>query len=110
MGARYARRSTLFDESMKSNFSRLHVQACYCTLCKQRFRNWRRECRMAKRKLKSGVWSKEEVKQLKQMFRSTSTKKVAEKLGRAERSVEAKASKLGLKKTKKYLKSIGRSK
>ena len=65
---------------------------------------------MAKRKLKSGAWSKEEVKQLKQMFRSASTKEVAEKLGRAERSVEAKASTLGLKKTKKYLKSIGRAK
>jgi len=65
---------------------------------------------MAKRKLKSGVWSKDEVKLLKQMFRSTSTKEVAEKLGRAERGVQAKASKLGLKKTKKYLKSIGKAK
>ena len=65
---------------------------------------------MAKRKLKSGVWSKDELKQLKQMFRSTSTKEVAEKLGRNEKSVQAKASKLGLKKTKKYLKSIGKAK
>ena len=65
---------------------------------------------MAKRKLKSGVWSKDELKQLKQMFRSTSTKQVAEKLGRNEKSVQAKASKLGLKKTKKYLKSIGKAK
>ena len=65
---------------------------------------------MAKRKLKSGVWTKDELKQLKQMFRSTSTKQVAEKLGRNEKSVQAKASKLGLKKTKKYLKSIGKAK
>ena len=65
---------------------------------------------MAKRKLRSGAWSKDEAKLLKQMFRSTSTKQVAEKLGRAERSVQAKASKLGLKKTKKYLKSIGKAK
>ena len=48
---------------------------------------------MAKRKQKSGEWSKDEVKVLKKMFRSTS-----------------KATALGLKKTKKYLKSIGRAK
>ena len=65
---------------------------------------------MAKRKLKSGVWSKEEAKQLKQMFRSTSTNEVAEKLGRDVNSVQNKARALGLKKTKKYLKSIGKGK
>ena len=65
---------------------------------------------MAKRKKKAGAWSKEEVKMLKQMFRSTSTKGVAEKLGRSAASVQTKASALGLKKTKKYLKSIGKTK
>ena len=65
---------------------------------------------MAKRKQKAGVWSKDEVKLLKKMFRSTSTKEVAEKLGRAVRSVQAKARALGLKKTKMYLKSIGKAK
>ena len=64
---------------------------------------------MAKRKkLVTGEWSKNEVKILKKMYRSTSTKDVAAKLGRKEKSIEGKASKLGLKKTKKYLKSIGR--
>ena len=65
---------------------------------------------MAKRRQKSGQWSKDEVKLLKQMFRSTSTAEVAKKLRRAVPSVQAKATKLGLKKTKKYLKSIGRAK
>ena len=65
---------------------------------------------MAKRKLKAGEWSKDEVKVLKQMFRSTSTTQVAKKLNRKAASVQAKAGKLGLKKTKKYLKSIGRGK
>ena len=65
---------------------------------------------MAKRKLKSGAWSKDEVNLLKQMFRSMSTQAVARKLRRAVPSVQAKATKLGLKKTKKYLKSIGRAK
>ncbi len=61
-------------------------------------------------KQKAGEWSKDELKVLKQMFRSTSTGEVAKKLGRSLPSVQAKATKLGLKKTKKYLKSIGRGK
>jgi len=66
---------------------------------------------MAKRKkLVTGEWSKNEVKILKKMYRTTSTKQVAAKLGRKIKSVEAKASQLGLKKTKKYLKSIGHAK
>ena len=66
---------------------------------------------MAKRKkLVNGVFSKNEVAILKKMFRSTSTKEVAAKLNRKMKSVEAKASQLGLKKTKKHLKSIGRAK
>ena len=65
---------------------------------------------MAQQKHKSGEWSKDELKLLKKMFRSASTKEVAEKLGRTARSVQNKASALGLKKTKKYLKSIGRAK
>ncbi len=63
---------------------------------------------MAKRKkLVTGVFSKNEVKILKKMFRSTSTKAVAAKLNRNMKSVDNKASQLGLKKTKKYLKSVG---
>ncbi len=65
---------------------------------------------MAKQKQKSGEWSKDELKLLKKMFRSTGTKEVAEKLGRTVSSVQNKASTLCLKKTKKYLKSIGRAK
>jgi hypothetical protein len=63
---------------------------------------------MAKRKkLVTGVFSQNEVEILKKMFRSTGTKEVAAKLGREVKSVQAKASQLGLKKTKKYLKSMG---
>ena len=60
-----------------------------------------------KKKLVTGEWSKNEVKILKKIFGNTSTKKVAAKLYRKPKSVTAKASNLGLKKTKKYLKSIG---
>ena len=65
---------------------------------------------MARRKQKAGAWSKDEVKLLKQVFRNTSTKEVVEKLGRDVNSVQNKAGALGLKKTKKYLKSIGKGK
>ena len=57
----------------------------------------------------SDRWSKDEVKLLKKIFRDTSNREVAEQLGRSISSVSAKASALGLRKTKKYLKSIGRA-
>jgi hypothetical protein len=64
---------------------------------------------MAKKKLKSGEWSKAEVGVLKKMFPVTSTPKVAAKLSRSPESVTMKARKMGLKKSAKYLKSIGRA-
>jgi hypothetical protein len=57
---------------------------------------------MAK-KLITGVFSKEEIKVLKKMFPNTKTKELAKKLNRKSKSVQARASKLGLKKTTKYL-------
>ncbi len=64
---------------------------------------------MAKgKKLIKGEWLKHEVELLKKKFPQISTKEVAERLGRAVKSVQGKASKLNLKKTKKYLKSLGR--
>ena len=59
-----------------------------------------------KKKLVTGVWSKDETKVLKKMFCNTSTKGLAKKLNRKSKSVEAKASQLGLKKTRKYLKKM----
>lgn len=65
---------------------------------------------MRKRKTttKRNQWSDAEVKQLKRIFRNMSTAEVADELNRSVRSVQGKASILGLTKTKKYLKSIGR--
>jgi len=60
-------------------------------------------------KSKGGAWTKDEVKHLKRTFRSQSAADVARALGRSAGSVQSKASALGLKKTKKYLKSIGRA-
>ena len=61
---------------------------------------------MAK-KLITGVFSKDEIKVLKKMFPNTKTKELAKKLNRKSKSVQARASKLGLKKTTKYLKEMG---
>ena len=64
---------------------------------------------MAKKKLVKGLWSKSEISLLKKLFQSNPTAKVAVKLGRPVEAVKKKASRMGLKKTKKYLKSLGRS-
>jgi len=64
---------------------------------------------MAKKKTTSRrPWSNDEVKKLKKIFRNQSTKQVAAELGRPWTAVQAKASTLGLTKTKNYLKSIRR--
>jgi len=65
---------------------------------------------VAKRKVTAGrtVWTKEYVRLLKKIFRNRPTAEVAEELGRTVTSVQARASSLGLVKTKKYLKSIGK--
>ncbi|MHB9071258.1 MAG: hypothetical protein ACYC54_12940 [Sedimentisphaerales bacterium] len=64
---------------------------------------------MAK-KLITGVFSKEETKTLKKMFPNTKTKDIAKKLSRNPKSIQARASKLGLKKSAKYLKKMYSSK
>ena len=56
-----------------------------------------------------GTWSKEDVKLLKKEFPNTATSEVAAKLGRATDAVKKKASRMGLRKSKKYMKSLGRS-
>jgi hypothetical protein len=62
---------------------------------------------MAKKKVK--VWSKAEISQLKKMFPVMSTRKVAAKLKRSEKAVMQKAFKMQIRKSKKYLKSIGKA-
>lgn len=65
---------------------------------------------MAKRrKLVRGLWSKDEVKLLKKLFPNRSTQEITDQLGRSFKSVQMKASKMGLKKSKKYLKSLRRA-
>jgi len=64
---------------------------------------------MAKKKLIKGLWSKSEVSLLRKLFPGNPTAKVAARLGRPTDTVKKKASRMKLKKSKKYLKSLGRA-
>jgi hypothetical protein len=65
---------------------------------------------MAKRqKVTTGLWSKDEIKKLRKIFPNMSTREAAEKVGRPLETTRKKAYKLGLHKSKQYLKSIGRT-
>ena len=70
---------------------------------------------MAKKKTKKkatlvkGLWSKDEVQLLKKLFGNSPTAEVAAQLNRSVDTVKKKASRMGLRKTKKYMKTLGRS-
>ena len=64
---------------------------------------------MAKKKLIKGLWTKSELSLLKKLFPNNPTAKIAAKLNRPTDAVKKKASRMGLRKTKKYMKSLGRS-
>ena len=68
---------------------------------------------MAKKKKKKravkGAWSKSEVNLLKKLFANNPTAKIAARLGRPTEAVKKKASRMGLRKSKKYMKSLGRA-
>jgi len=64
---------------------------------------------MARKKMTKGMWTKAEITLLKKMFPNSPTAKVAAKLGRPLDNVKKKASRMGLKKTRKYLKTLGRA-
>jgi len=68
----------------------------------------RKTARKKTTKRAKGLWTKSEVNTLRKMFPSNPTSKIAKRLGRNTDAVKKKASRLGLKKTKKYLKSLGR--
>jgi hypothetical protein len=63
---------------------------------------------MAKKNVKKGAWTKADLQLLKKMFANASTAAVAKKLGRGLEPVKKKASRMGLTKSKKYMKTLGR--
>jgi hypothetical protein len=65
---------------------------------------------MAKKKLIKGTWTKADLQLLKKQFPSKPTAAIAAALGRPNDAVKKKASRMGLRKAKQYLKSLGRGK
>lgn len=64
---------------------------------------------MARKKLVKGLWSKDDIKQLRRLFPGQPTADVASNLGRPTEAVKKKASRMGLKKSKRYMKTLGRT-
>ncbi len=62
-----------------------------------------------KKKAAKGLWTKAEVSLLRKLFPTNPTCKIAKQLRRKTDAVKKKASRMGLRKTKRYLKSIGRA-
>jgi len=62
-----------------------------------------------KKKLIKGLWSKSELALLKKLFPNNPTAQIAAKLGRPTDAVKKKASRMRLRKAKKYMRSLGRA-
>ena len=58
---------------------------------------------------KKGEWTKADIAKLKKLFSNKPTAAVAKQLGRGTDAVKKKASRMRLRKSKKYMKSIGRA-
>jgi len=63
---------------------------------------------MARRDTK-GSWTRDDVKQLKKLFPDRPTADVAAELGRPTEAVKKKASRMGLRKSRRYMRSLGRT-
>lgn len=62
-----------------------------------------------KKKLIKGLWTKSELNQLKKLFPNNPTAKISSTLGRPNDAVKKKASRMGLRKSKRYMKTLGRA-
>lgn len=62
-----------------------------------------------RKKLVKGLWSKSEVNLLKKLFSNNPTAEIAAKLGRPTEAVKKKASRMKLRKSKRYMKSLGKA-
>jgi len=67
-----------------------------------------KEKKAAKRKRPPKLWTKAEVNLLKKLFPTNPTSKIAAKLRRKTDAVKKKASRMGLRKSKRYLRSLGK--
>jgi len=56
-----------------------------------------------------GSWTRDDIRRLRQLFPSRPTADVAAELHRPTEAVKKKASRIGLRKSGRYLKSLGRT-
>ncbi|OHB65526.1 MAG: hypothetical protein A2Y76_04550 [Planctomycetes bacterium RBG_13_60_9] len=56
-----------------------------------------------------GSWTRDDLKQLKKLFPDRPTAEVAAELGRPTEAVKKKASRMGLRKSRRYMKTLGRT-
>ena len=63
----------------------------------------------AKRRKAVPMWLTRDINLLKRLFPANPTSKIAKKLKRKTDAVKKKASRMGLKKSRKYLKSLGKA-
>jgi len=75
-----------------------------------------KECKMARKKkakkakkTPKGLWTTRDLNLLKKLFPNNPTSKIAAQLRRKTDAVKKKASRMGLRKSKRYLKCIGRA-
>jgi len=61
-----------------------------------------------KKKATKGTWTKDDLKLLKKLFSNNLTSEVAKALGRPYDAVKKKAARMGLRKSKSYMKKLGR--
>ena len=65
--------------------------------------------KVAKRKrARKGLWPASDTALLRKLFPSNPTAKIARQLGRKTDAVKKKASRMGLRKSKRYMKTLGR--
>jgi len=64
---------------------------------------------MARRMMTKGSWTRTDLKELKKLFPNRPTADVAAELGRPTEAVKKKASRMGLRKSPRYMRSLGRS-
>lgn len=67
-----------------------------------------RKRKISKRRKAPKLWTTRDVNLLKKLFPTNPTSMIAKKLKRKLDAVKKKASRMGLKKSKKYLRSLGR--
>jgi len=65
--------------------------------------------RAVKKKKAPSVWSTKDVNLLKKLFPNNPTSKIAKMVKRKTDAVKKKAARRGLKKSKKYLKTLGKA-